>query len=81
MKLARINSLMLKCLSDEYVSYKHWAFHKTVTDGLEWLWIIVMLLSTVWTLVLMAPIHCRWSQVSKWCSDKILQICPDEETN
>ncbi len=40
--------------------------HKTLTDGLEWcgvdyLWIIVMFLSSVWTLILTAPIHCRGS--------------------
>ncbi len=38
---------------------------KTLTDGLEWcvnyLWIIVMFLSAVWTLILTAPIHCRAS--------------------
>ncbi len=27
----------------------------------DFLWIIVMLLSAVWTLILMAPIHCRGS--------------------
>ncbi len=35
---------------------------KMSTDGLEWcdyLWTIVMFLSAVWTLILMAPIHCR----------------------
>ncbi len=35
-----------------------------LVDGLEWcdyLWIIEMLLSAVWTLILMAPIHCRRS--------------------
>ncbi len=30
----------------------------TITDGL---WIILMCLSTVWTLILTAPIHCRAS--------------------
>ncbi len=29
--------------------------------GLDYLWIIVMLLSAVWTLILTAPIHCRAS--------------------
>ncbi len=28
---------------------------------MEWLWIIVMFLSAVWTLILTAPIHCRAS--------------------
>ncbi len=50
---------------DGFVSYKHTAFclHKMVIDGLEscgLLWIIVMLLSAVWALILTAPIHCRW---------------------
>ncbi len=29
--------------------------------GVDYLWIIVMLLSAVWTLILMAPIHCGGS--------------------
>ncbi len=40
--------------------------NKTLIDGLEWcgyLWIIVMFLSTVWTLILTAPIHCRGADV------------------
>ncbi len=50
---------------DGFDSYKHTAFclHKMVIDGLEscgLLWIIVMLLSAVWALILTAPIHCRW---------------------
>ncbi len=37
-------------------------------DGLEWcgvdyLWIIVMFLSTVWTFILTAPIHCNDEQM------------------
>ncbi len=34
---------------------------KTSTDGLEsveYLWVTMMFLSAVWTLILMAPIHC-----------------------
>ncbi len=27
-------------------------------SGVDYLWIIVMLLSAVWTLILTAPIHC-----------------------
>ncbi len=36
---------------------------KTLTDwrGVDYLWIIVMFLSAVWTLILTAPIHCRAS--------------------
>ncbi len=30
-------------------------------SGVDYLWIIVMFLSAVWTLILTAPIHCRWS--------------------
>ncbi len=29
--------------------------------GVDYLWIIVMFLSAVWTLILTAPIHCRAS--------------------
>jgi len=40
-------------------SFSH---HKTLIGGLDWsvldyLWIIVMFLSAVWTLILTAPIH------------------------
>ncbi len=30
-------------------------------SGVDYLWIIVMFLSAVWTLILTAPIHCRAS--------------------
>ncbi len=40
---------------------------KTFTEGLKYLWIIVMFLSAVWTLILTAPIH--W-----WASDAMLQF-------
>ncbi len=30
-------------------------------SGMDYLWIIVMLLSAVWTLILTAPIHCKGS--------------------
>ncbi len=39
-----------------------------------YLWIIMMFLSAVWTFILTAPIHCRWS-----ISEQV--ICSDEETN
>ncbi len=47
---------------------------KMLIDGLDWsgvdyLWIIVMFLSAVWTLILTAPIHCWGSiveQAMKW---------------
>ncbi len=32
-----------------------------VLECVDFLWIIVMFLSTVWTLILTAPIHCRGS--------------------
>ncbi len=35
------------------------SFDYVLTDGLDYLWIIVMFLSAVWTLILTAPIHCR----------------------
>ncbi len=43
-------------------------------SGVDYLWIIVMFLSAVWTLILTAPIHCRASDAT------FLQICSDEET-
>ncbi len=30
-------------------------------SGVDYLWIIVMFLTAVWTLILTAPIHYRWS--------------------
>ncbi len=41
---------------------RNFLHHKTLIDGLDWsvldyLWIIVMFLSAVWTLILTAPIH------------------------
>ncbi len=47
-------------------------------------WIIVMLLSAVWTLILTAPIHCRWfigEQVMEYNRNAFLQICFHEGTN
>ncbi len=38
----------------EFVSYKHTAFQFTSLPQ-DFLWIIVMFLSAVWTLILMAP--------------------------
>ncbi len=35
------------------------SLHKLVIDGLDYLYIIVIFLSAVWTLILTAPIHCR----------------------
>ncbi len=46
--------------------------------GVDFLLIIVMFLSAVWTLILTAPIHCRRSIVS---NITFLQICSHEETN
>ncbi len=54
-------------------------------SGVEYLWIIVMFLSTVWTLILTAPIHCRasigeqvmWWQISPnllWWRTKLFSI-------
>ncbi len=50
--------------------------HKMLTDGLEWcglLWIIVMLLSAVWTLILTAPIHIQ-QRIHWWASDGMLHF-------
>ncbi len=33
----------------------------SINSGVDYLWIIVMFLSAVWTLILTAPIHCRGS--------------------
>ncbi len=51
-------------------------FHFTRWTGA--VWIIVMFLSAVWTLILMAPIHC-----SRSISEQVMQfkMYPDEETN
>ncbi len=35
-------------------------------SGVDYLWIIVMFLSAVWTLILTAPIHCRASIGADW---------------
>ncbi len=43
----------------------------------EYLWIIVMFLSAVWTLILTAPIHCRASIGNTM----FIQIYSKEETN
>jgi len=47
-------------------------------SGVDYLWIIEMFLSAVWTLILTAPIHCRAS-----ISEQLMQNVPksDEETN
>ncbi len=53
---------------DGFVFYKHASLHfKIWIDGLDYLWIIVMFLSAVWTLILMAPIHCRGSSHTGVC--------------
>ncbi len=57
--LARSNGLKLM-----FLTTCSFSLHTMLIDGLEWcdyLWIIVMFLSVVWTLILTAPIHCRWS--------------------
>ncbi len=49
------DNLKLKCLNDVYVSYKHESFHasqdanRLLQSGDDYLWIIVMFLSAVWT--------------------------------
>ncbi len=49
-----------ECLNDQFVYYKQTTFH-TQSEIIDCLWIIEMFLSTVWTLFLTAPIHCRGS--------------------
>ncbi len=52
-------------------------------SGVDYLWIIVMFLSAVWTLILTAPIHCGGSTGEQvmLCFMQFLQICSDEKTN
>ncbi len=61
--LARNNILKWKRL-DGLVSYKHILYLFTSQDINWWageVWIIAMFLSALWSLILMAPIHCRGS--------------------
>ncbi len=78
--LARSDGLKLKRLNNRYFFKQTCSFslHKMLIDGLEYLWIIVMFLSVVWTLILTAPIHSRGSIR---CNATFLQICFNEETN
>ncbi len=50
---------------------------------MNYLWIIVTLLSAVWTLILMAHMHplhkSHWK--ASWLNTEFLQICSNEETN
>ncbi len=46
----------------------------------DYLWIIEMFLSAVWTLVLTAPIHCIGEQVLMQVLN-FSKFVPDEETN
>ncbi len=64
-------------IMDSYFSQKQWCKVKNIImldlfqllssqdvnwwTGVDYLWIIVMFLSAVWTLILTAPIHCRAS--------------------
>ncbi len=70
---------------DRFISYKRATFHFTRCLLIDWisvdyLWVIVMFLSAVWTLILTAPIRCRGSIGERW-NAKFLQMCSDEETN
>ncbi len=49
-------------------------------SGMNYLWIIAMYLSDVWTLILTAPIFCRGS-IDEQCNATLFQICSDEETS
>ncbi len=59
-------------------------FHNTLIDVLgvvDYLWIIMMFLSAVWTLILTAPIHCRGSTGEQVCNATFLKIWTHKETN
>ncbi len=43
------------------VQIKNTDFHKMLTDGWELFLTFEMFLSAVWMLIVMAPIHSRWS--------------------
>ncbi len=71
------------------VSYKRTALHFNRCQLMDWsrtvdfLWIIVIFLSAVWTLILTAPIHCRGSigeQVLRHFS-KFIYILDDLKVN
>ncbi len=47
--------------NDGFVYYKQLFPSQDVNWWAGVMWIIVMFLSAVWTLILTAPIHCRWS--------------------
>ncbi len=49
---------------------KSFSLYRMLIDGL---WLIVMFLSVIWTLFLMAPIHCRGSIVSKLISQNLFR--------
>ncbi len=61
--LARSNDLKLNCLNDGFVSCINTPLF--TSQDINWwtgvVWIIVMFLSAVWSLILTAPVHCRWS--------------------
>ncbi len=70
--LARSNSLKLKCFNDWFVSYKHsFSLHKTLMD---WSHVDYHVLSAVWNLLLMAPMHCRGSTGESKCRNEKLII-------
>ncbi len=48
---------------------------------MDYLWIIVMFLSAVWTLILTAPIHCRGSIAEQVICNATFLPKTDEETN
>ncbi len=78
-ELARSNGLQLKCINDGFVSYKHSAFHFTLTDELEcvdYLWCFYQLFGlSLWR----HPFTAEDPLVNKWCNAKFLKICFHEE--
>ncbi len=71
-------------MTDLLLTNSSFSLHKMLTvawSGVDYLWVIVMFLSAVWTLILTAPIHYSGSAGEKRCKAKFLQICSDEEIN
>ncbi len=60
--LSRRDGLNLSALMmDLFLTNMQLSLHKMLIDGLKSVVWIIMFLSAVWTLILMAPIHCRGS--------------------
>ncbi len=60
---------ILYTYNDGLVSYKHAALHWSRVDNL---WIIVMLLSAFWTLILMAHIHSKFTSKTESIGEQVM---------